>query len=72
MQETRDVCLIPGSGRSPREGNGNPLQNSCLNNPMDRGGWQAIAQRVSESLKDLDTAQRSTALKAGGLISSAP
>ena len=39
---------------------------------MDRGGWQAIAQRVSESLKDLDTAQRSTALKAGGLISSAP
>ena len=32
-----DSCLIPGSGRSPGEGNGNPLQYSCLGNPMDRG-----------------------------------
>ena len=35
------ASLIPGSGRSPGEGNGNPLQDSCLENPMDRGGWWA-------------------------------
>ena len=37
----RDASLIPGSGRSPAEGNGNPLQYSSLGNPMDRGNWQA-------------------------------
>ena len=37
-----DVGLIPGSGRSPGEGNGNPLQYSCLENSMDTGAWQAI------------------------------
>ena len=36
-----DVGLIPGSGRSPEEGNGNLLQYSCLENLMDRGAWQA-------------------------------
>ena len=36
-----DLGLIPGSGRSPGEGNGNPLQYSCLGNPMDRGAWRA-------------------------------
>ena len=36
-----DLGLIPGSGRSPGEGNGNPLQYSCLENPMDRGAWWA-------------------------------
>ena len=36
-----DVGLLPGLGRSPGEGNGNPLQHSCLGNPMDRGTWQA-------------------------------
>ena len=36
-----DLDLIPGLGRSPREGNGNPLQYSCLENPMDGGAWQA-------------------------------
>ena len=35
-----DLSSIPGSGRSPGEGNGNPLQYSCLENPMDRGAWQ--------------------------------
>ena len=35
-----DLCLIPGSGRSPGEGNGNLLQYSCLENSMDRGTWQ--------------------------------
>ena len=41
--DTRDPVLIPGSGRSPVEGNGNPLQYSCLANPMDRGTWQVIS-----------------------------
>ena len=39
--DARDLGLIPGWGRSPGEGNGNPLQYSCLENPMDRGAWQA-------------------------------
>ena len=37
-----DAGLIPGLGRSPGEGNGNPLQYCCLGNPMDRGAWQTI------------------------------
>ena len=40
--DTRNTSSIPGSGRSPGEGNCNPLQYSCLENPMDRGAWQAI------------------------------
>ena len=40
--------LIPGSGRSPGGGNGNPLQYSCLENPMDKGAWWATVQRVTE------------------------
>ena len=40
---------IPGSGRSPGEGNGNPLQYSCLENPMDRGAWRATVYGVTES-----------------------
>ena len=44
-----DLGLIPGSGRSPGEENGNPLQYSCLENPMDRGAWQAIVHGVTES-----------------------
>ena len=39
-----DLGSIPGSGRSLGEGNGNPLQYSCLENPMDRGSWQATVQ----------------------------
>ena len=45
----RDVGSIPGSGRSPREENGYPLQYSCLKNPMDRGAWWAIVYRVAKS-----------------------
>ena len=45
----RDTGSIPGSGRSPGEGNGNPLQHSCLENPMDRGAWWATVHRVTES-----------------------
>ena len=44
-----DPGSIPGSGRSPGEGNGNPLQYSCLENPMDRGAWQAVVHGVAKS-----------------------
>ena len=40
---------IPGSGRFPGEGNGNPLQYSCLGNPMDRGAWRAVVRGVAKS-----------------------
>ena len=46
----RDLGLIPGSGRSPGEGNGYPLQYSCLGNPMDKGAWQATVHGVAKSL----------------------
>ena len=46
----RDSGSIPGSGRSPREGNGNPLQYSCLGNHMDRGAWQATVYRVTKDM----------------------
>ena len=44
-----DMALIPGSGRSSREGNGNPLQCSCLENPMGRGAWWAAVHGVAKS-----------------------
>ena len=44
-----DAGLIPGSGRSPGEGNGNLLQYSCLVNPMDRETWQATVHGVTKS-----------------------
>ena len=50
--EVRDVGLIPGSGRSPRGGNGNSVQYSCLENPMDRDAWQAIVYGVTKSRHD--------------------
>ena len=55
----RDPSLIPGSGRSPGEGNGNPFQYSCLENPTDRRVWSAIVHGVTKSqtwLKWLSTA----------------
>ena len=45
-----DVCSFPGSGRSPGDRNGNPLQYSCLGNPMERGDLWATVHRVSEEL----------------------
>ena len=45
----RDPGSIPGSRRSPGEGNGNPLQYSCLENSMDRGAWQATVHGIAES-----------------------
>ena len=47
--------MIPGLGRSPGEGNGNPLQYSCLENPMDRGAWQATVHGVAGVGHDLVT-----------------
>ena len=44
-----DMGLTRGSGRSPGEGNGNPLQYSCLGNPMDRGAWSAVVHGVAKS-----------------------
>ena len=51
--DDRDVGLIPGLGRSPRVGNGNPLQYSCLRNPMDGGAWWAIVHGVAKSQTQL-------------------
>ena len=48
-----DVGSIPRSGRSPGEGNGNPLQYSCLENPMDRGAWWATVHSVAKSRTQL-------------------
>ena len=47
--DIRDVSSIPGSGRSPGTGNGNPLQYSCMENPMDRGAWWATVHGVSKN-----------------------
>ena len=50
----RDPGLIPGSGRFPEEGNGSPLQYSCLENPMDRGAWLVtVHQSVAMSCAQL-------------------
>ena len=51
--DIREVGLIPESGRSPGGGNGNPLQDSCLENPMDRGDWKATVHGVAKSLTQL-------------------
>ena len=51
--DIRDMGSIPGSGRSPGEGNGNPLQYSCLENPMDRGAWRATVHGVAQSQTQL-------------------
>ena len=52
--DVRDVGLIPGSGRSPGGGNGNPLQYSCLENSMDRGAWRAT---VHDPMKESNTTE---------------
>jgi len=49
LPAARDSGSIPGLGRSPREGHGNPLQYSCLENPRDRGAWWATVHGVAES-----------------------
>ena len=47
--DVRDTSSIPGLGRSPGGGHGHPLQYSCLENPMDRGAWQATFHKVTKS-----------------------
>ena len=65
--DTRDMGLIPESGRSPGEGHGNPSQYSCLENPMDRGAWQGTVHGAAKSrtrVKQLSTrAQTACVLK---------
>ena len=51
--DVRDMGLTPGLGRSPREGHSNPLQNSCLEDPMDRGAWWAVVHRVTRNRTQL-------------------
>ena len=57
--DVRDTGPVPGSGRSPGGGNGNPLQYSCLENPMDRGAWQNTVHGVTE----LDTTEHTHIIK---------
>ena len=47
--DVRDMGSVPGLGKSPREGNGTPLQYSCEENPMDRGAWQTAVHGVTKS-----------------------
>ena len=51
--DVRDMGWIPGLGRSPGGGHGNPLQYSCLKNPVDRGAWQATVDGVTKSQTQL-------------------
>ena len=57
--DARDKSLIPGLGRSPGGGHGNPLQCSCLENPMDRGAWWATVHKELGLTERLSTGQRS-------------
>ena len=59
---TGDASSIPGSGRLQGEGNGNPLQYSCLENPMNRGAWWAAVHRVAKNQKQLTTTTTTTVL----------
>ena len=52
-RHTEDAGSIPGSGRSPGEGNGNPLQYSCLKSPMDRGAWWATVSPKGSKVSDM-------------------
>ena len=62
--DIRDVDSVPGLGRSPGEGNGNPLQYSSLENPMDRGDWQAMVHRVAKNLLKRPSTQHLASLGA--------
>ena len=66
--DARDVGSIPGIGRSPREGNGNPLRFSYQENPMNRGAWQATVLSVSRSRTGLSDWAQLTALACSSFI----
>ena len=65
--DTRNTGSIPGSGRSPGEGNGNPLQCSCLKNSMDRGAWQATVHAVPKNSVQFSHSVVSDSLQRHGL-----
>ena len=65
----RDMGLIPGSGRFPAKGNGNPLRYSCLENPMDRGTWKATVHRVAQSQTQLKLISTHTHCSGGNYYS---
>ena len=58
-----DLGSLPGLGRSPGEGNGNPLQYSCLENPKDRGAWWATVHWVARVGHDLGTKEQSSCME---------
>jgi len=61
--DTRDAGLTPGCGKSPEGGHGNPLQYSCLENPMDKRAWKATVHRAAQNwtrLKQLSMQERQT------------
>ena len=60
--DIRDASSIPGLGRSPGEGDGNPLQYSCLENSIDRGAWWATVYGVAKILTELKRLTRHTSL----------
>ena len=57
-RDTGDTSSIPGLGRSPGGGNGNPLQYACLENPMDRGAWWATVHGATKESMRLNTAEQ--------------
>jgi len=63
-----DPYSIPGLGRSPGEGNGNPLQYSCLDNPMDRGAWWAIVRGVAKSQTWLSNQAQNRSISYNGSV----
>ena len=70
VKNAGDVGPIPGLGRSPRERNGNPLQYSCLGNPMDRGAWLSSlwGHKESRSTQRLYTTTTLKGLESGGAV----
>ena len=66
--DVRDLGSIPGWGRSPGEGKGNPLPYSCQGNPMDRGAWRATVYGVAKSWTRLSTYTQSEVLRIITLI----
>ena len=63
MQETEEIESICGSGRTPGGGHGNQLQDSCLENPTDRGSWGATIHGVAKELDMAEVTQHSHMLK---------
>ena len=65
---TGNMGLIPGSGRSPGEGNGSPLPYSCLGNPMDRGAWWAAVHGITKESNNSVPSKQHARFYAGAVI----